>query len=55
MADYSSKNIRSIDLSETIAKRWHWQLNVRLNDKLSQYYVECDRFSVSFSKATLAS
>jgi Ni,Fe-hydrogenase III large subunit/Ni,Fe-hydrogenase III component G len=43
MAEYYSNNARPIDLSETIAKRWHLQLNVRLNGKLSQYYVECNR------------
>ena len=43
MEEHHSNNIRSIDLSETIAKRWHWQVNVRFNPELSQYYVECDR------------
>ncbi len=43
MEKYDSNIVRPIDLAETIAKRWHWQLNVSLNAKLSQCYVECDR------------
>ncbi len=43
MSPYPSNNHRLLDLSETIAKRWHWQLNVSFNAALSQCYVECDR------------
>jgi len=35
--------VRLLDLSETIAKRWHWQINVGINAELSQCYVKCDR------------
>jgi formate hydrogenlyase subunit 5 len=43
MSQDPSNNVRRIDLAETIAKRWHWQLNVSLNADLSQCYVDCDR------------
>jgi formate hydrogenlyase subunit 5 len=35
--------VKLLDLSETIAKRWHWQINVGINVNLSQCYVKCDR------------
>jgi formate hydrogenlyase subunit 5 len=38
MADHSY----TLELAETIAKRWHWQLNVSSNADLSQCYVECE-------------
>ena len=37
---------RLLDLSETIAKRWHWQLNVSCNAEVSQCFVECDRHNL---------
>jgi formate hydrogenlyase subunit 5 len=43
MAQYPSNNLWLLDLSETIAKRWHWQINVSLNAQLPQCYVECGR------------
>jgi hypothetical protein len=43
MSQYPSNNLRRIDLSETIAKRWHWQVNVSIDAELSQCNVECDR------------
>jgi formate hydrogenlyase subunit 5 len=43
MTQHSSNNVMLVDLSETIAKRWHWQINVSINAQLSQCYVECDR------------
>jgi formate hydrogenlyase subunit 5 len=43
MEQYPPNNVRLLDLSETIAKRWHWQINVSINAELSQCYVECDR------------
>jgi formate hydrogenlyase subunit 5 len=43
MSQYPSNNYRLIDLSEAIAKRWHWQVNVSIDAGLSQCYVECDR------------
>jgi formate hydrogenlyase subunit 5 len=43
MAQYLSKNHRQLDLSEAIAKRWHWQVNVSVDPDRSQCYAECDR------------
>ena len=43
MTQYPSNNHRLIDLSEAIAKRWHWQVNVSIDAALSQCYVECNR------------
>ena len=43
MSQYPSNNLRRIDLSETIAKRWHWQVNVSIDAELSRCNVECDR------------
>ena len=43
MTQYVPNNLRCIDLSEAIAKRWHWQINVGINAELSQCYVQCDR------------
>ena len=43
MVQDPSNNYRLIDLSEAIAKRWHWQVNVSLDAALSQCYVECNR------------
>jgi len=34
--------VKLLDLSETIAKRWHWQINVGINVNLSQCYVKCN-------------
>ena len=33
---------RPLDLAETIAKRFHWQLNVSIDAELAQCYVECE-------------
>jgi formate hydrogenlyase subunit 5 len=43
MSPYPANNLRRIDLSETIAKRWHWQVNVSVDAELSQCLVECNR------------
>ena len=43
MSQHPSNNYRLIDLSEAIAKRWHWQVNVSIDADLSQCYVECNR------------
>jgi formate hydrogenlyase subunit 5 len=43
MAQNSSNHLRPIDLSEAIAKRWHWQINVSCDAEVFQCYAECDR------------
>jgi formate hydrogenlyase subunit 5 len=43
MAPNPANNSRLLDLSEAIAKRWHWQVNVSIATDLSQCYVECGR------------
>jgi formate hydrogenlyase subunit 5 len=43
MSQDPSNHLRRIDLAETIAKHWHWQVNVSIAAELSQCCVECGR------------
>ncbi len=43
MAQDPANNLRLLGLSEAIAKRWHWQVNVSIDADLSRCYVEGDR------------